>query len=103
VKKFLAAVLILVPALAFAQGQNYEVQIKEGEMHCEDCAKEVSKALQALPDVDKGSVKIVLAKNKAYLHVNNAGKVSVNDIKATLKNIGYTVVAVQDAPAAKTN
>lgn len=75
---------------------NYQVTMAEGEMHCGDCAKKVSAALQGLPDVDKGSVKVILWKKTATLQVKPGSKVTAEQIKKTIEEkTGYTVNSVE--------
>lgn len=87
---------LLVSSMAFGGAKNYEVKIKKGDMHCKDCADNVSKALQSLPEVDKGSVKVILAKNTATLQVKDGAKVSADEIKKTIEKQGYTVTSVEE-------
>lgn len=85
---------------------NYEVTMAEGQMHCGDCAKKVSAALKGLPDVDQGTVKVLLSKNTATLQVKPNSKVTAEQIKKTIEEkTGYTVSKVETltgTPAAKT-
>ncbi len=82
---------------------NYQVTMAEGEMHCGDCAKKVSAALKTLPDVDQGSVKVVLSKNTATLQIAPGSKVTAEQIKKAIEDkTGYTVSKVEALPTTAT-
>src|SRR5690348_8785281 len=75
---------------------NYEETMEKGQMHCGDCAKKVSAALKTLPDVDPGSVKVLLSKNTATLQIKPGSKVTAEEIKKTIQEkTGYTVSKVE--------
>lgn len=75
---------------------NYQVTMEKDQMHCGDCAKKVSAALKGLPDVDQGSVKVLLSKNTATLQVAPNSKVTAEQIKKTIEEkTGYTVSKVE--------
>lgn len=83
-------------------GNGYTVTMAEGEMHCGDCAKKVSEALKALPEVEKGSVKVILASKTATLQVKPGAKVTADQIKKAIETkTGYTVSSVE--PTTKMN
>lgn len=95
--KFAVALTALfLGSVAMAGAKNYEVKIKKGDMHCEDCANNVKKALSELPEVDKGSVKVILAKDTATLQVKDDSKVSADQIKQAIEKHGYKVTSVQE-------
>lgn len=86
----------LISSLALAEAKNYEVKIKKGELHCADCAQAVQEALSKLPEVDKGSVKVILAKNTATLQVKDGSKVTAQQIKDVVEKQGYAVTSVEE-------
>lgn len=92
----LTALLLSVSAFATAPTTNYQVTMEKDQMHCGDCAKKVSAALKGLPDVDPGSVKVILSKNTATLQVAPGSKVTADQIKKTIEDkTGYTVSKVE--------
>ncbi len=92
-------IFAILPALLLslsAFATDYQVTMEKGQMHCGDCAKKVSAALKALPDVDQGSVKVLLAKNTATLQIAPGSKVTAEQIKKAIEEkTGYTVTKVE--------
>ena len=52
-------------------------------------------ALQSLPCVEAGSVKIDREKKEARFAVKKGGKCDVDAVKKVLKEVGFTVTAVE--------
>ena len=104
-KLFAILTSLLLPISVFATTPtatattNYEVTMEKGQMHCGDCAKKVSAALKELPDVDPGSVKVLLSKNTATLQIKPGSKVTAEQIKKAIEDkTGYTVSKVEVLP-----
>ncbi len=71
---------------------GYEVGI-EG-MHCGSCAETLTKSLQELPNVEKGSVKVVLKENKAFLEMAKKDVTAEAGIRAAIEQAGFKVASL---------
>lgn len=81
---------------------GYEVKMAEGQLHCSDCAKKVSEALKSLPEVEKDSVKVILAKQTAIVQIKPGSKVTADQIKKALESkTGYKVSTVEELKTTK--
>lgn len=91
--------LVTAPLIALAGGKN--IQVKIDGMTCAPCAESVKNALLQLPDIEKDSVQVVLKEKQATLITKNDNPETIEAIKKAVKEAGYTVTAVETAPAAK--
>ena len=89
-----AVACILTPLAALATGKNYEVKISG--MHCAGCVQAIKGALNKMPDVEPGTVKVTLKENRATLAVKDGAAVDKAAIQAAIEKFGdYKVVDVQ--------
>lgn len=68
------------------------VEVKIDGMTCASCVKSVTDKLSKVPNVDKASIKVVLAKKSATLSVSSADAATIEQIKKAITDAGYTVV-----------
>src|SRR4051812_48745350 len=97
--KLLIVTCLLLSTTVFAKSaaKNYQVTMAKDQMHCEDCAKKVTQALQSLPEVDKGSVKVILSKNTAVLQLKPDAKVTAEQIRQAIESkTEYIVSKVEE-------
>lgn len=84
---------------AASNGQKYELNV-DG-MHCDACVKNLTKELEAMTDVEKGTVKVDLKGNKAVLTLKTGAPTAagVETLKKTLNDkltaAGFTVTDVK--------
>lgn len=97
----LTANLVLAPNLVFASPTSYDVKI-DG-MTCGSCVNNVKAALSKLPNVDKGSVKVVLKNKTATLTFTDDKKENMDAVKKAVESAGYQVTAINIANTAATN
>lgn len=78
-----------------------KVEINVDGMHCQSCVDNLTKQLEAINDVEKGSVKVDLKGNKAMLTLKKGSKdaSSIDALKKTLnaklEGAGFTVTDVK--------
>lgn len=110
-------IVFAVPAFAFAHGEHtksapattqtststasadsgpkYELNVTG--MHCQSCVSNLTKSLEAISDIEKGSVKVDLKGNKAVVTLKKGALASANieNLKKTLNekltSAGFTV------------
>jgi len=96
----LIANLVLTPLSALAAPTSYDVKI-DG-MTCGSCVDNVKAALSKLPNVDKGSVKVVLKNKTATLTFTDDKKENMDAVKKAVENAGYKVTAINTASSSTT-
>ena len=84
-----SAAALGAPLAAHAEGGKVDIKI-EG-MHCESCVRSVREALAKLPNVEPGSVQVVLKENRATITVKEGKDVPRSEIEAAVKKAGYKV------------
>ncbi len=89
------ALALSLNAMADTTKNNYEINIKKGQMHCQSCVNHVKKALSALPEIEKDSVKVTLEKSKAEIKIKEGKAVNIDAIKTALHDAGYDVTSVE--------